>query len=148
MLSPTRSHFTNYLKKATPKSAEASDIQGPNSLPRWHSSVTTQSLYATSYAEPLTVTMASPVLTVVRLDSSPSPPSPGRRNLNTSITRMVVVTWKHIMHTIRRESRHGVPTGFTLIAPGSQEKPWSLSESGDTSLATKFTDTSSEWSLV
>jgi len=87
-----------------------------------------------------------PVLTVMRFNSSPSSPSPspaGKRSV--SLTRTVVLTWKRVMHTLRRESQRGIPTGFTLINPSSREKPWSNSE---TSLAAEFVDPDTEWILV
>jgi hypothetical protein len=85
-----------------------------------------------------------PVLTVMRFDSSSSPPSPaGKRSV--SLTRTVVVTWKRVMHTLRRESQRGVPAGFALINPSSREKPWNNSE---TSLAAVIADADTEWILI
>jgi hypothetical protein len=60
----------------------------------------------------------------------------------------MVITWKRVMHALRRGSQRGIPTGFTLIDPSSCKKSWSSSESEETSLAVVFADIGDEWILV
>lgn len=70
-------------------------------------------------------------------DSPPGGAAPGRRNLNGSVTRTVVIVGKRTKHAMRRESspdsRRGILTGsrFTMTILRSRKKPRSTSESGE-----------------
>ena len=79
---------------------------------------------------------------------SPCPQTLRKKQRKGTKKRVAVVAWKRVTRFLRRESKRcGVPAGFALIVPHSARCELESAETA-TVVATTWTETDSDWSLV